>query len=61
MDPGTVYVIDSEICSADLQPDYRFTYHFGASSDQPVAVMELDRDFYDAYKSDMTGYCVGNS
>ena len=59
LDPDIRYTLESDICSGDLQPDYRLIYDFGAAASEPVAILELAPDFYEAFKNDMSGLCLG--
>ena len=61
LEEDTKYVVDTELCSDASEPNYKLTYHFSASNNQPLATLEIDEDFYTSNKDQMSGLCIDNS
>ncbi|KAK2154945.1 hypothetical protein LSH36_253g04056 [Paralvinella palmiformis] len=58
IDPGNTYVIDTQLCADPNEPNYKMTFNFNANYDETSVTLELSREFYDANKDDITGFCV---
>ena len=61
VEADSLYTVDTELCSHASEPNYKFTYHFSATDDQPLATLQVDEDFYTANRDRMSGLCVSNS
>ncbi|KAK2159372.1 hypothetical protein LSH36_154g07000 [Paralvinella palmiformis] len=55
--PGSVYVIQSELCAQPDKPNYKLTYHFSARPPHVMVTLDIDSGFYFAHKNEITGLC----
>jgi len=60
LEVGQTYVIETELCSDVNQPNYKPTYDFSADDDEIIATLEVQRQFYEDNKDQMSGVCLTN-
>ncbi|KAK2156103.1 hypothetical protein LSH36_221g00043 [Paralvinella palmiformis] len=58
IDPGKTYVVETELCADDNEPNYKLTYNFNAGYYIPMVTLEMSRKFYYANKENMSGFCA---